>query len=101
MPQAWDVFVNTLGQSTFPLLSFYRPVGQAGIGVNYRIPLPGGRIERGVLTANVRNPGLKIEYSTPNGRWSTYRGPVRVGDRALLRTVAPDGRTSRISPVGF
>jgi hexosaminidase len=100
MPEAWNVFVNTLGQSTFPLLSFYQPVGQAGIGVNYRIPLPGGRIEHGVLTANVRNPGLKIEYSTGNGSWSTYRGPVRVGDHALLRTVAPDRRTSRISLVG-
>jgi hexosaminidase len=99
MPAAWDVFVNTLGQVTFPLLSNYQPVGRPGVGVNYRIPLPGGRIEGGVLTANVRNPGMTIEYSLDGRRWSVYRRPVRVGDRALLRTKAVDGRTSRVSEV--
>jgi hexosaminidase len=99
MPAAWNVFVNTLGQVTFPLLSNYQPVGLPGVGVNYRIPLPGGRIEGGVLTANVRNPGMTIEYSVDGRRWSVYRRPVRVGDRALLRTKAVDGRTSRVSEV--
>jgi len=102
MPAAWDVFANTVGQVTFPLLSYYRPVGlrSARTGVNYRIPLPGGRIEDGVLRANVRNPGMAIEVSTDGRHWRTYRGPVRVGDRALLRTRAVDGRVSRLSPVG-
>jgi hexosaminidase len=102
MPAAWDVFVNTVGQVTFPLLSYYRPVGLAGAGtgVNYRIPLPGGRIDNGVLRANVRNPGMTIELSTDGRRWRAYRGPVRVGDWALLRTRAVDGRVSRLSPVG-
>jgi hexosaminidase len=102
MPAAWDVFVNTVGQHTFPLLSYYRPVGLdgAGTGVNYRIPLPGGRIDDGVLRANVRNPGMTIEVSTDGRRWTAYRGPVRVGDWALLRTRAVDGRVSRLSPVG-
>ena len=102
MPAAWDVFTNTLGQVTFPLLSYYRPVGLDGVGtgVNYRIPLPGGRIDDGVLRANVRDPGMTIELSTDGRRWTTYRGPVRVGGWALLRTRAVDGRTSRLSPVG-
>jgi hexosaminidase len=99
MPAAWDVFVNTLGQVTFPLLSHYQPVGLRGAGVNYRIPLPGGRIEGGVLTANVRNPGMTIEWSADGRRWSIYRQPVRVGERALLRTRAVDGRNSRVSLV--
>jgi hexosaminidase len=99
MPAAWNMFVNTLGQVTFPLLSHYQPVGLHGVGVNYRIPLPGGRIEGGVLTANVRNPGMAIEWSSDGRRWSIYRRPVRVGDRALLRTRAVDGRTSRVSLV--
>jgi len=99
MPAAWNVFVNTLGQVTFPLLSHYQPVGLPGVGVNYRIPLPGGRIEGGVLTANVRNPGMRIEYSLDGRRWSVYRRPVEVGDLALLRTRAVDGRTSRVSQV--
>jgi hexosaminidase len=99
MPAAWNVFVNTLGQVTFPLLSWYQPVGLRDVGVNYRIPLPGGRIEGGVLTANVRNPGMTIEYSTDGTRWSTYRGPVSVGSQAFLRTRAVDGRTSRVAHV--
>jgi hexosaminidase len=99
MPAAWNVFVNTLGQVTFPLLSHYQPVGLPGTGVNYRIPLPGARIEGGVLAANVRNPGMTIEYSPDGRRWSVYRRPVRVGERALLRTRAVDGRTSRVSLV--
>ena len=101
MPAAWDVFVNTLGQVTLPLLSFYHPVGLPGVGVNYRIPLPGGQIEGGVLNANVRNPGLAIEYSVDKGmNWVSYQGPVNVGASAWLRTRAPDGRTSRISYAG-
>jgi hexosaminidase len=100
MPAAWSVFVNTLGQVTFPLLSYYHPVGLPGVGVNYRIPLPGGRIQDGVLTANVRNPGMTIEYSIDGVRWSTYRRPVPVGAFAELRTRAVDGRTSRVAPVG-
>ena len=101
MPVAWDRFVNTLGQVTFPLLSYYRPVGLAGAssGVNYRIPLPGGRIDDGTLRANVRDPGMAIEVSTDGRRWTAYSGPARVGDWALLRTRAADGRTSRLSPV--
>jgi hexosaminidase len=99
MPTAWNVFVNTLGQVTFPLLSRYQPVGLPGVGVNYRIPLPGAKIEGGVLTANARNPGMTIEYSVEGGRWSVYRGPVRVGDSALVRTRAVDGRTSRMARV--
>ena len=99
MPGAWDVFVNTLGQVTFPLLSYYRPVGLDGVGVNYRIPLPGGKIEAGRLTANVRNPGMTIEFSIDGVNWERYTGPVEVGPHALLRTLAPDGRTSRVAPV--
>lgn len=99
MPAAWDVFVNALGQVTFPLLSYYQPVGLPGVGVNYRIPLPGGKIDAGVLTANVRNPGMAIQYSVNGADWSTYAGPVNVGASALLRTRAVDGRVSRIAPV--
>lgn len=100
MPEAWNVFSNTLGQVAFPLLSFYRPVGLPGeTGVNYRVPLPGGRISGGTLTANVRNPGMTVEYSTDGIRWRTYTGPAAVGSYALTRTRAADGRTSRISPV--
>ncbi|MGI5201811.1 family 20 glycosylhydrolase [Spirillospora sp. CA-108201] len=100
MEAAWNVFSNTLGQKTFPLLSFYKPVGLRGTGVNYRIPLPGAKISDGTLSANVRDPGLAIEYSTDGANWRPYTAPVRAGAYALTRTRGADGRTSRVSPVG-
>ncbi|MGH3238833.1 MAG: family 20 glycosylhydrolase [Spirillospora sp.] len=100
MAEAWNVFNNTLGQKTFPLLSFYEPVGLGGKGVNYRVPLPGAQVSGGTLSANVRNPGMAIEYSTDGRTWHPYRGPVKAGDVVLTRTRSADGRTSRISPVG-
>jgi hexosaminidase len=97
MPAAWDVFVNTLGQGTLPLLPFYQLVGLPGVGCQLSHPLPGGRIEGGILNANVRNPGLAIKYSVDKGmNWQSDQGPVNVG-AAWLRTRAPDERTSRIS----
>ncbi|TDC88737.1 family 20 glycosylhydrolase [Actinomadura sp. 7K507] len=100
MGAAWNVFANTLGQKTFPLLSFYEPVGLPGEGVNYRVPPPGARISGGTLSANVRNPGMAVEYSTDGRKWRRYGGPVEVGAYALARTRSADGRTSRISPAG-
>ncbi|WP_166350290.1 family 20 glycosylhydrolase [Phytoactinopolyspora limicola] len=101
MPQHWDVWLNTLSQVTLPLLSYYQVVGLPDVGVNYRIPLPGAEIDDdGLLTANVRYPGFTIQYSSTGGRhWQTYPGTTPVGSSALVRTVAPDGRTSRIAPV--
>ncbi|MEU5882596.1 family 20 glycosylhydrolase [Spirillospora sp. NPDC047279] len=99
MPAAWNTFNNTLGQVTFPLLDAYKPVGLHGEGVNYRIPPPGAKLDGGTLTANVRNPGLAIEYSADGVHWRAYTGPVRAGSAALTRTRASDGRASRLSPV--
>ncbi|QKW36035.1 carbohydate-binding domain-containing protein [Actinomadura sp. NAK00032] len=100
MEAAWNVFTNTLGQKTFPLLSFYQPVGLDGTGVNYRVPPPGAKVSGGTLAANVRDPGMAVEYSTDGVRWRPYTGPVRVGEYALTRTRSADGRTSRISQAG-
>ncbi|QXJ26198.1 family 20 glycosylhydrolase [Actinomadura graeca] len=100
MDAAFATFSNTLGQVTFPLLAFYRPVGLPGEGVNYRIPPPGAKVAGGILTANVRNPGMAVEYSTDGTRWTRYTGPVQVGGYALTRTLGADGRASRLSPAG-
>jgi hexosaminidase len=79
---------------------FTSPLASQVWGVNYRIPLPGGRIEGGILNANVRNPGLAIKYSVDKGmNWQSDQGPVNVSP-AWLRTRAPDERTSRISYTG-
>ena len=89
-----------LGQVMLPRLAPYRPVELRGCGVNYRIPLPGAKIEGGMLSANVRFPGMTIEYS--------HRRPALVGlpeagacrrRGGWLRTKAVDGRTSRVARV--
>ncbi|MET0403595.1 MAG: chitobiase/beta-hexosaminidase C-terminal domain-containing protein, partial [Cystobacter sp.] len=103
MPALWARFTNSLGQSVLPRLGAYRPVDLRGelpdqVGVNYRIPLPGAKLENGQLHANVLFPGLAIEFSTDEGAtWKPYTEPVAASGKVLLRTRAPDGRTSRVS----
>lgn len=104
-PAAWARFANRLGQDVLPRLGAYRVVDLRGhlprsVGVNYRIPAPGGVVAGGVLSASVRYPGLAIELSTNGGKtWSEFRAPVAVRGKVLLRTRAPDGRTSRVASV--
>ncbi|HMG24579.1 MAG TPA: family 20 glycosylhydrolase [Kofleriaceae bacterium] len=102
-PAAWARFANRLGQDALPRLGAFRAVDLHGelpraVGVNYRIPMPGAVVAGGMLDANVRFPGLAIEYSTNGGKtWITYAAPVAVSGQIALRTRAPDGRTSRIT----
>ncbi|HZJ64697.1 MAG TPA: family 20 glycosylhydrolase [Kofleriaceae bacterium] len=102
-PEAWAHFANRLGQDVLPRLGAFRAVDlhrdlARAVGVNYRIPMPGAVVTGGVLDANVRFPGLAIEFSTSQGRtWRTFTRPVAVSGRVALRTRAPDGRTSRIT----
>ena len=107
MEQAWQTFTNTLGQYALPLLDYYQVVDinaqmPEQIGVNYRIPLPGGNIENGQLTVNTRFVGMKTEYSTDQGAtWQSYQGPVSLTTTAsvLLRTVSDSGKVSRVATV--
>ncbi|WP_394837568.1 carbohydate-binding domain-containing protein [Pendulispora rubella] len=105
LPAAWKQFVNTLGQAELPRLDFYRPVDtrhelSRAVGVNYRIPLPGAKIENGQLLANVRYPGLAIEYSTNGGKtFSTYQGPTPVSGSVVVRSKTPGGHVSRVATI--
>ncbi|WNG35484.1 family 20 glycosylhydrolase [Archangium violaceum] len=105
MPALWARFTNTLGQYALPRLGAYRAVDLRdelpdSVGVNYRIPLPGAKIADGKLHANVRYPGLVIEYSTDGGaNWKAYTEPTPVQGKVLLRARASDGRSSRTAEV--
>lgn len=105
MPIAWERFVNTLGQAATPILDAYRAVDVRGElprehGVNYRIPLPGAKIEAGVLDMNVRFPGMALEYSLDGGlSWLAFTAPTPVASYVLVRTKTSDGRWSRIARV--
>jgi hexosaminidase len=107
LPAQWQRFSNVLGQAALPRLGGYRFVDlrhelPAATGINYRIPLPGARLDDGQLLANVRYPGFTVDYSTDRGAtWIPWRTPVPVKGPVLVRTraPAPDMRTSRIAPV--
>jgi len=88
----WIQFANIIGQRELAKID--------STGIQYRLPVPGGKIESGKLVTNVAFPGLEVQYSTDSGTsWVTWTKPVAVTS-AELRTVSPDGqRFSRITSV--
>ena len=96
--EAWNEFANRLGQIELPRLDALFG------GVRYRIPLPGAKVERGVLTANVEFPGLAIRYTTdgtePTRSAKLYTNPVHVDCAVVkLKTFSSNGRSSRTTVV--
>ncbi|AUX31291.1 MULTISPECIES: family 20 glycosylhydrolase [Sorangium] len=95
LAEAWNRFANSLGQRELPRLD------RLSGGVDYRLPLPGARIEDGQLLANVAFPGLQIRYTTdgaePDADSAVYEGPVAVSGVVKLRTFDTRGRGSRTS----
>jgi hexosaminidase len=96
---AWNEFANRLGQIELPRLD-----AMFG-GIRYRIPLPGAKVENGVLKANVEFPGLDIRYTTdgtePTVHSALYAEPVAVAETKvfLLKTFDRNGRSSRLATV--
>ena len=72
-------------------------------GTAYRIPLPGARIQDGVLEANNIFPGLSMRYtldgSEPTPTSEPYQGPVKVDKPVRMRTFDSRGRGSRTTEV--
>jgi hexosaminidase len=107
LAQAWERFVNTLAQAELPRLDSFRPVDvrhELSLpdrpGVNYRIPLPGAVLEDGSLRANVRYPGMAIEYSTDGGAtWKAYVAPTQARPPILVRVKTSSGRAGRAAAV--
>ena len=63
--QDWARFAHVLGQRKLAKLD------QAKI--EYRLPIPGARLEQGTLKANVALTGLQIQYSLDQGKnWVAY-----------------------------
>ena len=89
----WNVFANTTGQKTLPLLDqFYNT------GALYRIPEPGAVISDNTLIANTAFPGLKIEYQIgSSGPTKVYDGPVSLqpNDQVYVWSIDQNGRTGR------
>ena len=102
---AWQTFANSLGQSLFPILDFYQPIDIRNelpneIGVKYRIPLPGAKLEKGILNTNIRFPGMTVEYTKNNGKfWVPWKKPSKLAPPVKLRTKSKNGRYSRVAEI--
>ena len=83
----WETFANILGYKELNRLDT--------MGINYRIPLPGAKVEAGKLVAKSTFPGLKIEYSTEDRKdWQEYKSDVKLTGKLWLRTKAANGKRS-------
>jgi hexosaminidase len=92
--QAWNKFVNTLGQLDLPRLDYFND------GMGYRIPVPGAIMKDGLLYANIRFPGLQIKYtldgSEPNINSTLYEQPIQVNGIVKLKAFTKNGKSGRI-----
>ncbi|MFM7023322.1 MAG: family 20 glycosylhydrolase [Flavobacteriales bacterium] len=97
---AWNSFANTLGKRDLARLEYLA----ADQSVQYRIPVPGAKIEHNTLEANAELPGFTILYSYDKSKadgWIQYKGavPVQKGAVVYLKCVSATKRESRIITV--
>ena len=89
----WQRFANVLGQRELAKLD--------AAGIQYRVPVPGAKIENGKLAMNVSMPGLTLQYSTDEGKtWNTYDAKAQpsVTGKVEIRAVSGNGkRFSRVT----
>lgn len=60
----WNRFANVLGQRELAKLE--------KAGIDYRLPVPGAKIENGHLAMNVQFPGVTLQYSLDGQTWLDY-----------------------------
>ncbi|MCD9540065.1 family 20 glycosylhydrolase [Photobacterium carnosum] len=89
----WQRFANVLGQRELAKLD--------AAGIQYRVPVPGAKIENGKLAMNVSMPGLTLQYSMDEGKtWNTYDAKAQpsVTGKVEIRAVSGNGkRFSRVT----
>lgn len=91
----WQDFANLIAQKELPKLD--------KAGIQYRLPVPGARIQNGMLEMNISLPGLPMEYSKDAGAtWQVYREPIPVDGAVFVRSTSWDkSRTSRVEEISF
>jgi hexosaminidase len=96
MDRDWNEFANRLGQRELPRLDV-----SSSTPLLYRVPIPGVRIENGVLSANVEAPGLTLRYTLdgtePTSASPLYEKPVPLpaGAHPKVAAFTTTGRRSR------
>ncbi|OZG75503.1 N-acetyl-beta-hexosaminidase [Hahella sp. CCB-MM4] len=90
---AWSGFASRVGEYDLKRLDYWNN------GYEFRVPLPGAKVEDGTLEANVAFPGLEIRYtldgSEPDQSSALYTGPVAANGSVKLKAFTPSGRGSR------
>ncbi|MCD9551054.1 family 20 glycosylhydrolase [Photobacterium carnosum] len=88
----WQRFANVLGQRELAKLD--------AAGIQYRVPVPGAKIENGKLAMNVSMPGLTLQYSTDEGKtWNTYDAKAQPSVTGKIEIRAVSGNGKRFSRV--
>ncbi|MDE1334828.1 beta-N-acetylhexosaminidase [Vibrio aestuarianus] len=92
--QDWVRFANIIGQRELAKLD--------KAGIEYRLPVPGAKIEAGQLAMNVQFPGVELQYSVDGESWLDYDDSAKpkVNGEVWIRSVSTDGeRTSRVTSI--
>ncbi|MDK9739208.1 carbohydate-binding domain-containing protein [Vibrio sp. D404a] len=92
--QDYNRFANVLGQRELAKLE--------KAGIDYRLPVPGAKIESGKLAMNVQFPGVELQYSADGETWLTYNDSQRpsVEGETYIRSISESGeRVSRVTTV--
>lgn len=91
--RGWSAFATGLGQRELPRLSYLNG------GYNYRVPVPGAIVDKGVLKANTAYPGLEIRYTLdgtePTRDSPLYTHEIPVTAAVKLRCFDSAGKGSR------
>ena len=90
--QDFNRFANLLGQRELTKLE--------KSAIDYRLPVPGAKIENGKLAMNVQFPGVKLQYSLDGENWLIYEDSTRpeVVGEVFIRSVSTTGlRSSRVT----
>ncbi|WP_179415895.1 family 20 glycosylhydrolase [Mucilaginibacter sp. E4BP6] len=96
--QAWSNFVNILGKSELPRLTYLNG------GYGYRIPKPGVVLQDGRYLVNMQFPGFIIRYTTngkdPDAKSKIYNDAVTLPPNGVkFRAFDTKGRGSNVSEV--
>ncbi|MGD8171157.1 beta-N-acetylhexosaminidase [Vibrio sp. TRT 21S02] len=92
--QDFNRFANLLGQRELAKLE--------KAGIDYRLPVPGAKIDNGELSMNVQFPGVELQYSLDGKQWKTYSDEAKpkVAGEVFIRSVSVTGeKASRVTSV--